>query len=148
MASPMTKRATCAAVPEYLIPFYTVACRHCTSAACTSAAARTDTHTHTHTKHTLARPALAQVWALGVTLYECCARARPFEADNPGALAQAILAGAYPPLGSCSADLAGVIAACLALVRGCVGGWETARATVQSRGCEAGLPPALRWPGA
>jgi len=40
----------------------------------------------------------ADVWALGVTYFEMVTGRRPFVSEDPGALAEAILAGAIPPV--------------------------------------------------
>lgn len=61
-------------------------------------------------------PPHPQVWALGVCLYECCARRMPFDADNQAALILKILRGRYPPVEGYGPELLGVLGACLALV--------------------------------
>jgi serine/threonine-protein kinase len=42
--------------------------------------------------------ARADVWAIGVMLYECCTGQRPFEGENIGQLMKQILSGSYRPL--------------------------------------------------
>eukprot|EP00877_Chromochloris_zofingiensis_P008776 jgi/Chrzof1/4151/Cz14g00290.t1 len=57
----------------------------------------------------------SDVWALGVTLYECCTQRHPFDADNQGALILKILRGMYPAVEGYSKELISVIKACLTL---------------------------------
>ncbi|HQY62097.1 MAG: serine/threonine protein kinase [Myxococcales bacterium] len=47
----------------------------------------------------------ADIWALGIVLYECLAGRRPFEADNMGQLLKAIANQAYVPLAQCDPAL-------------------------------------------
>jgi serine/threonine protein kinase len=61
--------------------------------------------------------------ALGVCLYECCAQAHPFDANNQGALLLKILRGRYPPLPSTySRELRELVKSCLTQVGGYKGG--------------------------
>lgn len=59
----------------------------------------------------------ADVWALGIVLYECIAGRAPTDRDNLGLVFQAILAGEQPPLGdvapSCPSGLTELIMAML-----------------------------------
>ncbi len=60
----------------------------------------------------------SDVWALGVSLYECCMQRHPFTADNQGALVLKILRGTYPAIqGPYSWELRELIRACLTQVR-------------------------------
>jgi serine/threonine-protein kinase len=42
--------------------------------------------------------ARADVWAIGVMMYECCTGQRPFEGENIGQLIKHVLSGSYRPL--------------------------------------------------
>ena len=56
----------------------------------------------------------ADVWALGVLLYELATLRKPFDADALPALAMRIMRGEYKPLPSCfSSELSGLIASML-----------------------------------
>lgn len=56
------------------------------------------------------------MWALGVSLYECCTQKHPFDADNQGALILKILRGKYPAVSGYSKELVDIVKACLTLV--------------------------------
>lgn len=57
------------------------------------------------------------MWALGVALFECCARARPFEGDTQAAFAAAVAGGRRPHVTGYTGDLAALVDACLTLAR-------------------------------
>jgi len=70
-----------------------------------------------------------------VSLYECCMRKHPFDADNPGALILKILRGVYLPVSGYSQELMDVVHACLTQV----GGWMmVGGAGVKTTGCRVG----------
>eukprot|EP00288_Rhodomonas_lens_P016262 CAMPEP_0177698216 /NCGR_PEP_ID=MMETSP0484_2-20121128/4921_1 /TAXON_ID=354590 /ORGANISM="Rhodomonas lens, Strain RHODO" /LENGTH=291 /DNA_ID=CAMNT_0019209291 /DNA_START=212 /DNA_END=1083 /DNA_ORIENTATION=- len=57
----------------------------------------------------------SDVWALGVLLYEMCARRAPFQAGNQGAVIKKILMGEYAPLPRTYSDeVTGMVSSCLA----------------------------------
>lgn len=60
--------------------------------------------------------AKSDIWALGVVLYECCAKKRPFDADNQAALIWKILRGRYPPIFGYSSELLDIIRRCMTQV--------------------------------
>jgi tetratricopeptide (TPR) repeat protein len=91
-----------------------------------------------------ARPdAQCDVYSLGVTLYECLALRRPFDAPTPAALYNAILSGTAPALRGVPRDLAVVVAT--ALERDRLRRYRSAAALAADlEACVAGLPVAAR----